>query len=203
VQTPILDGQGAAQGLVGVSWRILEAGVGLRSWAIASKALSVSGARYVTRAAGTSATSVLLALPPGAAYELQITFTDTLGRSSTMTIAKVLVPHGDRWSGLHYRGHWRRLKQGGAWLDTVSRAGAGAQVSATLGAGRPVFLLRAMPTAAKVEVRTGSQREVLAVARGSDSSSRLLTVAQRSRAGSVSLRVLEGTVDLDGVAVEP
>ena len=202
VQVPMIDGQGTARGLVGVSWRILEAGVGLRSWTIASKALGSASAGYVTRATGTSATSALLALPPGAAYDLQITFTDTLGRDSTTAIGKVLVPLDDRWSGLHYRGRWRKLEQAGAWLGTVSRGGTGAQVTATLGAGRPVFMLRGAPGAAKVEVREGSRRQTFTLAHISSSASRLITGATRPRSGAVSLRVLQGTVDLDGVAVE-
>jgi hypothetical protein len=203
VQTPQLDGLGAGQGLVGVSWRILEPGVGLSSWAIASQTLGVNGAGYVTRATGSgSATSALVKLPAGAAYELQITFIDALGRSSTAQIGRVLVPYDDRWSGLHYRGRWRRMKQAGAWLGTVSRGGAGSQVSVKLGAGRPVFMLRGMSTAAKVEVRAGAHREVFSVAKGQAGAPRQITAAERSAAGPVSLRVLEGTADLDGVAVE-
>jgi hypothetical protein len=204
VQTPRLDGLGAGQGLVGVSWQILEPGVGLSSWTIASQTLGVTGAGYVTRVTGSGGvTSALVKLPPGAAYELQITFTDALGRSSTAQIGKVLVPYDDRWSGLHYHGRWRRLKQAGAWLGTVSRGGAGAQVSVKLGAGRPLFMLRGMSAAAKVEVRAGSHHEVFAVAKGPAGALRQITAVERSTAGPVSLRVLEGTVDLDGVAVEP
>jgi hypothetical protein len=203
VQTPVLDDQGSAKGLVGVSWSIPVGGVGIRSWTIASKTLDSPSAGYVTRVTGTSATSALLSLPAGGAYDLQITFTDTLGRNSTIMIGKVIAPWGDRWSGLHYRGHWHELKQAGAWLDTVSRGAAGAQVSTTLGAGRPIFLLRGASAAAKVELREGSHREVLKLARGSSSVSRAVVGPARTRAGAVSLRVLRGTVDLDGVAVEP
>jgi hypothetical protein len=71
-----------------------------------------------------------------------------------------------------------------------------------LGAGRPVFMLRATSTAAKVEVRAGSHREAFAIAKGSAGTLRQVTAVGRSVAGLVSLRVLEGTVDLDGVAVE-
>ena len=141
-------------------------------------------------------------LPPGAFYELQITFTDALGRNSTMQIGKVVVPYGVRWSGLRYRGRWRQVQQAGAWLGSTSRAGAGAAVSATLAAGRPVFLMRATPAAARVEVRTGSHRQVFAIAAGGASALRQITAQQRSKAGQVSLLVLKGTVDLDGVAVE-
>jgi len=140
-------------------------------------------------------------LPPAAAYELQITFTDALGRSSTEQIGKVVVPYDNRWSGLHYRGRWRQVKQAGAWLGSVSRASAGARVSLTLAAGRPVFLMRALPTAAKVEIRTGSHRQVFAIASGA-AGVRWITAQQRPKAGAVSLLVLKGTVDLDGVAVE-
>jgi hypothetical protein len=202
VQAPTFDGQGAVQGLVGVGWQILEPGVGLKSWTITSKVLGVAGAPDVTRATGSSTTSALLTLPSGLAYEIEVTFTDVLGRSSTMQVGKVLVPRDDRWSGLHYTGRWRHLKQVGAWLGTVSRAGAGARVSVKLGPGRPVFLMRGTSSTARVEVRAGSDREMFTVPRGSSSSSKLLTAESRARAGTVTLRVLTGTVDLDGVALE-
>ena len=94
------------------------------------------------------------------------------------------------------------MKQAGAWLGSVSRAGAGAQVSLTLAAGRPVFLMRATPAAAKVEVSMGSRRQVFAIAAGGAGVPRQITAQPRSNSGRVSLRVLKGTVDLDGVAVE-
>jgi hypothetical protein len=202
VQLPALDGRGAGNGRVGVSWRILEPGIGLKSWTIASKTLAFARAGYVARATGTTATSALLKLPPGTAYELQITFLDVLGRSSTARIGKVLVPHDDRWVGLHYKGIWDRVRMHNAWLDTVCRAGSTSEVSALLPAGKPVFLLRGTVTGAKVEVRSGSHRAVFVVTHGLAGASRLVVAARRSHADTVSLRVLKGTVSLDGVAVE-
>ncbi len=203
VQTPRLSALGSGRGLVGVSWSVLEPGVGSSSWTITSQTLGAAKAGYVTRAAGSaSVTSALLKLPAGAAYELQITFTDSLGESATTQIGKVVVPYDDRSSGLHYRGRWRRLKQVGAWLETVSRGASGAKVSVTLGAGRPVFLLRASPSAARVEVRAGSRHEVFEIARGHPGALQQIGAAERSVAGPVSLIVLNGTVNLDGVAVE-
>jgi hypothetical protein len=203
VQTPHLDGLGAGRGLVGVSWQVLEGADDLRSWTISSQALGVAGAGYVSRATGgASTTAALLKLPAGAAYELRITFTDLQGGSSTTQIGKVLVPHDDRWSGLRYRGSWRRLEQAGAWLGTVSRGAGGAGVSMRLGAGRPVFMLRGTSSAAQVEVRVGSHRQVFAIAKGPAGVLRQITAIERSTAGTVSLLVAKGTVDLDGVAVE-
>jgi hypothetical protein len=92
LQLPRLDRSRIARGLVGVSWRVLDPGVGVRKWAISSKALGRKGARHVTRAKGTSGTSASLRLPAGATYRLQITITDVLGRSSTAVIGKVQVP---------------------------------------------------------------------------------------------------------------
>jgi hypothetical protein len=203
VQTPRLTGQGTGRGLVGVSWRVLGPGVGLSSWAIASKTLGAKEATYVTRATGAaSATSALLKLPAGATYELRITITDALGGVSATQIGKVRVPYDDRWNGLHYNGHWLRVEQPGAWLDTVSRASTGAQVSLTLGAGRPVFMARATARAAIVEVRAGSRPQLFSIAGDASGALREIVTAERARAGAVSLRVLKGAIDLDGVAVE-
>ncbi len=92
LQLPHLDRSHIARGLVRVSWRVLDAGVGIAKWTISSKTLGRRGPRDVTRASGTSATSASLRLPPGATYRLRLTIVDTLGRSSTVTIGKVQVP---------------------------------------------------------------------------------------------------------------
>jgi hypothetical protein len=92
LQLPHLDRSRIARGLIKVSWRVVDAGVGIAKWTISSKTLGRKGGRYVTRASGTSGTSASLRLPPGAGYRLRITITDILGRSSTATIGKVQVP---------------------------------------------------------------------------------------------------------------
>ncbi len=92
LQLPHLDRSRIARGLLRVSWRVLDAGVGIAKWTISSKTLGHRGSRYVTRASGTSGSSAALRLPAGAAYRLRITIVDTLGRSSTATIGKVQVP---------------------------------------------------------------------------------------------------------------
>jgi hypothetical protein len=201
VQSPLLDAQGAARGLVGVRWRISAPGEDSGSWTIASRTLGAND--YVLRASGAATvTQALLKLPPGFAYELQITFTDSSGSSSTTQIGEVVVPHDDRWSGLVFNGRWQRLKEPGAWLDTISRAGSGASVSARLAPGRPVFLLRATTRTATVEVRTGTGRQTFTVAGGAPGAARQITAAARRRAGTVTLAVVKGTIDLDGVADE-
>lgn len=92
LQTPRIDRSRIARGLVKVSWRVLDAGVGIAKWTISSKTLGRRGGRYVTRASGTSGTSASLRLPPGAGYRLRITVVDVLGRSSTAPLGKVTVP---------------------------------------------------------------------------------------------------------------
>jgi hypothetical protein len=204
VQSARFDGLGAAHGLIGVHWRLIDSGAGVASWTISSKTLAQKGAKYVVRAHGTHATSALVKLAPGVAYELELTVIDPLGRSTTSAIGKVLVPHDDRSSGLlRYAGSWRHVALARAWYGSVSEASAGASVSANLTTGQPVFELRESSREAHVELSDGTQREVFKVGRGRAGALWLLAAPARSHAGAVTLRVLHGTVDLDGVGVEP
>jgi len=86
-----LDRSRLADGIVGVSWRVSDPGVGIARWTIASKALGRKG-RPVVRASGKTKTSARLRLPAGASYKLRITFTDVLGRSSSAALGRVKVP---------------------------------------------------------------------------------------------------------------
>lgn len=92
LQLPRVDRSRIAQGLVKVSWRVLDPGAGIEKWTISSKTVGRKGARYVPRARGKGGTSAALRLPGGATYLLRITVTDALGRSSTAPIGKVQVP---------------------------------------------------------------------------------------------------------------
>jgi hypothetical protein len=204
VQSARFDGLGAARGLIGVHWRLIDSGAGVASWTISSKTLGQKGAKYVIRAHGTHATSALVKLAPGVAYELELTVIDRLGRSTTSAIGKVLVPDDDRSSGLlRYAGSWRHVALARAWYGSVSEVSAGASVSANLTAGRPIFELRESSRQAQVELSAGTQREVLNVGGRRAGALWLLAAPARSHAGTVTLRVLSGTVDLDGVGVEP
>jgi hypothetical protein len=204
VQSAHFDGLGAARGLIGVHWRLIDGGAGVASWTISSKTLGQKGAQYTIRARGTHATSALVKLAPGVAYALKLTVTDRLGRSTTSAIGNVLVPQDDRSNiSLRYAGSWRHVALAQTWDGGVSEASAGASVSASLAAGRPVFELRESSREAHVELVDGAQHEVLAVGRARAGALWLLTGPARSHAGAVTLRVISGTVDLDGVGVEP
>ncbi len=87
-----LDRSRLGRGLVRVSWRVLDPGVGIERWAISSQTLGRRGAPYVTRARGRSGTSALLHLPRGGAFRLRITIVDALGRSSSAALGRVQVP---------------------------------------------------------------------------------------------------------------
>jgi hypothetical protein len=91
LRLPRLDRSRLDRGLVGVSWRVLDPGVGIRRWTISTRRLGAPHARFVTRASGARATAATLHLPPGA-YRLQLTVTDVLGRSSSAAIGRVWVP---------------------------------------------------------------------------------------------------------------
>jgi hypothetical protein len=96
VSTPRLDRAKLAEGRLDVSWKVLDPGAGVRHWTISSQTLGRRQARYVKRAGGTGGTSTSLRLPPGHTYRLRLTITDALGRTSNLTLGKVVVPGGRR-----------------------------------------------------------------------------------------------------------
>ncbi len=87
-----LDRSRLAAGLVGVSWRLRDAGPGVTHWSISSALVGKPRAPFVTRASGRGGTAATVRLPKGAAYRLRIVFTDVLGRSSTASLGRVRVP---------------------------------------------------------------------------------------------------------------
>ncbi len=87
-----LDRSRLPNGLVGVSWRVLDAGPGIANWSISSQMLGHSGARYVRRASGSARSAAVVHLPRGATYRLRLTVVDALGRSSAIVIGRVEVP---------------------------------------------------------------------------------------------------------------
>jgi hypothetical protein len=87
-----LDRSRLANGLVGVSWKVLDAGPGIASWSISSQVLGRPGARYVRRASGSGRSAATLHLPRGATCRLRLTVVDVLGRSSSTTVGRVEVP---------------------------------------------------------------------------------------------------------------
>jgi hypothetical protein len=92
LQSPRLDRSRIARGLVKVSWQVLDWGVGIDRWTVASKRLARKGERWVSRASGRARTSATIRLPAGATYKLRLTVIDILGRGSSVPIGKVRVP---------------------------------------------------------------------------------------------------------------
>jgi hypothetical protein len=95
VSAPKVDAKKLRQGRVVLTWKVLEAGAGVRGWTVSSQALGPKKAPYVKRASGKGGASASLRLAPGA-YRLRLTVTDALGRASTVAIGKVVVPGGRR-----------------------------------------------------------------------------------------------------------
>ncbi|HEY6780484.1 MAG TPA: hypothetical protein VI111_05975, partial [Thermoleophilaceae bacterium] len=190
-------GRDWARGRVTVRWKVLDAGVGVRSFALASKA--VGAKRWTLRASGTEP-SVALKLPAGVASRLRLTVVDALGRSSSRTLGSVLVPRDERSLALG-RG-WAAASDSNAWAKTVSVGGPGATARVRLGAGQPVVFVRGVRRAARVELSGAGKREVFRIAASGTAASRAIKGARRSK-GTLTVRVLSGKVGLDGVALAP
>jgi Domain of unknown function (DUF4430) len=87
-----LDRSRIATGIVGVGWRVLDAGPGIAKWSVSSKRLRRRSSRFITRATGKDKSSVRVRLPGGSRYALRLTVTDLLGRSSSVELGSVWVP---------------------------------------------------------------------------------------------------------------
>ncbi len=92
---PKLDRSMVAQGKVKLSWKVLDAGAGIKRWKILSKTLGTK-AGFVARASGRKQTSATVGLPRGASYRLRFTLTDVSGQTATFGLGKVTIPRGGR-----------------------------------------------------------------------------------------------------------
>jgi hypothetical protein len=92
LSTPTVDRKQLAKGRLRVSWKVLDAGPGIRRWTISSQAVGKKKARWITRATGAKTTAATIVLPKGAAYKLRFVVTDASGRTSTVALGKVNVP---------------------------------------------------------------------------------------------------------------
>ncbi len=191
---PVAGTSGYRRGRIAVRWRIAQEGVGLLRWTIASDDLTTRSKRYVIRARGTTATSALLKLPAGRAHALRFTATDRLSREDVTGFGRVLVPVDDRSKKVKRSGSWRKLRSRAAWLGTVLRGRRGARLRVGLAAGRPALLVRGRRAAT---VRIGSKRIRVRPGR------RTVLGAARTRRGVVTITVVNGSIDLDGVAASP
>lgn len=87
-----LDRSRVADGIVGVSWQVKDAGPGIARWSVSSRRLGRKGTRFVTRASGRTKSSAQVRLPRGARYALRLTLSDLLGRSSSVGLGTVRIP---------------------------------------------------------------------------------------------------------------
>lgn len=187
--------------LVGVRWTVPSGTVG--SWRIESRPAGQKRARWKTAARGTSQVSTLLDLPVGRSADLRIGFTAD-GATVTKALGTVVVPTDDRVRQVRFGGKIVRERDGLAWRLTVTRMRRGATLSTRLPAGRPTLVVRSERKDARIELRTGGARPQRLTIRGSkDGRTRIVSGRRQQRAGAVRVKVLSGSVRVDGVAVRP
>ncbi|HEX5910078.1 MAG TPA: hypothetical protein VFY44_06260 [Thermoleophilaceae bacterium] len=194
ITRPAAGTSGYRRGRIVVRWRVAEQGVGLLRWAVASDDLTSRSKRYVTRARGTSATSASLRLPAGRVHALRFTSTDRMLRQDTIDFGRVIVPVDERAKSVRRTGPWRKLRSGKAWKGTLLRGRPGARIRVKLAAGRPALLVRGRRAAV---VRIGAKSVRVRPGR------RTVLGSKRRRAGTVTVSVTRGSIDLDGIAASP
>jgi hypothetical protein len=202
IELPRFTPTGQKTGRVGVRWRILQAGVGVRRWRFSARPAGSTKA-YMSLLSGTKGTTALLKLGAGRTWTVSATFIDTLGRDVSQTIGDVLVPLDAGAKAVRRSDGWTPVRDASAWLGAVHRGRAGATLAATLTAGRPVVQLRGVRKAAEVEVRVGSKRVVYRISGTPTTGTREIVAARRARGGTVGVRIVSGTAGIDGLGVRP
>lgn len=92
LQRPGLDRSRLAQGLVAVSWKVLDPGAGVARWSVSSLTLGRKGAPWIGRASGHERSAATLRLPAGFVYRLRLVVIDTQGQITTVPLGRVAVP---------------------------------------------------------------------------------------------------------------
>jgi hypothetical protein len=203
VELPRFTAAGRKTGHIGVRWRVLQTGVGVRRWTFAARPASKRSGAFTALATGTKGSSAKLKLGAGQTWTVRVTFTDKLGRDVSQTVGDVLVPLDAGARTVRRGGSWSRGHDSGAWLGAVHRGRAGATLTAQLAAGRPVVLVRGVRSTADVEVRIGDKRAVYRISGSTTRSTREIVAARRTRAGTVGVRIISGTAGVDGLGVRP
>ncbi|HEV7493029.1 hypothetical protein [Baekduia sp.] len=203
IELPRFTTAGQRTGRVGVRWRVLQAGVGVRRWRFSARLARKRSGSFTTLATGTKGTTAQLELGAGQTWTVRVTFTDKLGRDVSQTIGDVLVPLDAGARAVRRSGAWSRVRDGGAWLGAVHRGRTGATLTARLAAGRPTILIRGVRKTADIEVRVGSKRAVYRISGSATAATREIVAAPRARAGTVRVRIVSGTAGVDGLGVRP
>lgn len=96
---------------------------------------------------------------------------------------------------------WVRRKDAGAWNGTITAASAGSALKVRLVAGRPVVLVRGVRKTAKLELRSGKVRRTVTIKGNTTAASREIALGRSVAAGRLEVRVVRGSVAIDGVGV--
>ncbi len=203
IELPRFTTAGAKAGRITLSWKILRPGVGVKSWSLAARAAGAKAGAWTVRAHGTKGTSARLALTGGRSWTIRATFTDKLARQVSEQVGDVLVPLDAGAKGVRRTGHWSRKADAKAWLGAVHEGRAGARLSARLGAGKVVVLLRGVRRSVDVEITAGGKRATYRVSGSATTATREIVTKARARAGAVTVRIVRGKAGVDGVGTRP
>jgi hypothetical protein len=141
----------------------------------------------------------------GQTYLFRITAIGTNGKRSVFHHSRTVFPYDDQGKGRHYSRGWRRVKNGRAWLggySQTSRRGATMRFT-TRGGGRVYLVARTGPNGGRAIVGRGTKRRIVSFRSAKRRNRRVVTVVNRTdkRAYRFTLRVLSGTVTVDGIGV--
>jgi hypothetical protein len=141
----------------------------------------------------------------GETYLFRIAAIGLDGRRSAFAYSRTVFPYDDRGKGRRYSRGWRRVANRRAWLGGYSQtARRGATLDfATKGGGRIYLVARTGPSGGRAVFGRGTKKRVVSFRSRTPRNRRVVAILNRTdkRTYRFRLRVLSGTVTVDGIGV--
>lgn len=124
---------------------------------------------------------------------------DQQNKPNTSSTRK-LIRIDDRARGVKRTGKWKRKTDKRAANGSYSVGFRGARLRVRITAGKPVVFVRGIRKAATIELRIGKQKKRFRIKGSKTTKTRQITWKRKVKAGTLTVRVLKGSVGIDGVA---
>ena len=201
---PLLSSAGATA-RIPVSWSsTTTGGTDLSSYAVRVTDVGPRRGRTRVLAAATQKTGLVFRGALGHTYAFTVTATNLAGQSSPVMTSTAVVPSGVRPAGGHYSRGWKVHRVRGAWQGrAISSHVRGATLTLRYTGGSLALIgERSAPGGAARVTLDGRSRVLRLHARGRTQTRRVI-YSRSFRAGRhrLTVRVLSGTVTLEGVAI--
>ncbi len=201
VHAPVIDSSAEAGPHIPLSWSADESGA---RFTVQVRPTNSSSAAWRTLVSSTTQTSLKFTGQLGRIYEFQVRAVGTDGAPGAWSTATTLVPSGVHPAGGHYRRAWRVKRVRGAWQGrAIVSSTPGAQFTLRYDGGELAVIGERSPTGGKMRVTLDGHSRTINLHSTRTLARQVVYLAPvRSGHHRLTLRVLSGTVAIEGLAID-